>query len=54
MSSAAAGTVVSLDDYRSTRGDRRATPAAAPAPTSVPAPVRLAPVWVYWVPVWVW
>ena len=52
MSNAAArGTVVSLEDYRRARGDRRAT--TAPMRTSVPAPV-MAPVWVYWVPVWVW
>ena len=53
MSNAAArGTVVSLDDYRRHRDDRRAT--TTPARASIPAPLPVAPVWVYWVPVWVW
>jgi hypothetical protein len=53
MSNAAAsGTVVSLDEYRRTRGDRRAP--HEPMRSSTPAPMNVAPVWVYWVPVWVW
>jgi hypothetical protein len=46
--------VVSLDEYRRARGDRSMSAAAAP----MRAPARLAPVaapvWVYWVPVWIW
>ena len=54
MSNAAVATnIVSLDEYRRTRGERQAMPASRPvnqaAPTT-PAPA----VWVYWVPVWVW
>ena len=50
MSNAAtAPNIVSLDDYRRSRGDRR----AAPRPTSPVMPAAPA-VWVYWVPVWVW
>ena len=50
--SAAASNVVSLDEYRRTRGDRRES-AARSRPMTVPTPVAPA-VWVYWVPVWVW
>jgi hypothetical protein len=53
MSSAAArSNVVSLDDYRRSRGDRRS--AITSMRTSAPVPLPVAPVWVYWVPVWVW
>jgi hypothetical protein len=53
MSNAAArGTVVDLDEYRRSRGDRRPTIAATRSSMVTPPPV--APVWVYWVPVWVW
>ena len=47
MSNAAAATnIVSLDDYRRSRGDKR---------PMLPRPQLVAPtVWVYWVPVWVW
>jgi hypothetical protein len=52
MSNAAtAANIVSLDDYRRSRGDKRTTPprfASVPLTRSTPA------VWVYWVPVWVW
>ena len=53
MSNAAVATnIVSLDEYRRSRGERRemqprnqtVTPYAPTAPA----------VWVYWVPVWVW
>jgi hypothetical protein len=43
---AAASNIVSLDDYRRSRGEKRAM---APRLQTVPVPV-----WVYWVPVWVW
>jgi len=50
MSNAALATnIVSLDDYRRTRGERRPM-RAQPSPATQPAPA----VWVYWVPVWVW
>ncbi len=49
MSHAAAATdIVSLDEYRRSRGDRRTQ-----APRSQTSPVPPV-VWVYWVPVWVW
>ena len=53
MSRAARQTeVVNLDEYRRSRGAREvATPRRTPA-YSVP-PVAT-PVWVYWVPVWIW
>ena len=48
MSNAAtASNIVSLDDYRRTRGDKR-MPRLRSMPMTPPA------VWVYWVPVWVW
>ena len=51
MSNAAtAGSIVSLDDYRRSRGERRM---ATRHPTG-PVPHPAAAVWVYWVPVWVW
>lgn len=52
MSNASATTnIVSLDEYRRTRGERRMQP--RPQTTAPLAPVAPA-VWVYWVPVWVW
>jgi hypothetical protein len=53
MSNAAlAQNIVSLDEYRRTRGGSRQTMAPRPSQT---APAYTAPaVWVYWVPVWVW
>ena len=53
MSNAALATnIVSLDDYRRSRGERKSmqprNPTVAPAFPAAPA------VWVYWVPVWVW
>jgi len=51
MSNAALATnIVSLDDYRRSRGERRQMPMRQPMPMAQPAPA----VWVYWVPVWVW
>ena len=52
MSNAAVATnIVSLDDYRRSRGDKRAmAPRLQSVPMTQPAPA----VWVYWVPVWVW
>jgi hypothetical protein len=51
MSNAALATnIVSLDDYRRSRGERRQMPMRQPTPMAQPAPA----VWVYWVPVWVW
>ena len=52
MSNAAtASNIVSLDEYRRTRGDKRTMP---PRLQSVPMPQPTPAVWVYWVPVWVW
>jgi len=53
MSKAAvAQNIVSLDDYRRTRGGRATMQPrmhqTAPVSPATPA------VWVYWVPVWVW
>lgn len=49
---AAASNIVSLDEYRRSRGERRImqprNQTAAPSTPVAPA------VWVYWVPVWVW
>jgi hypothetical protein len=43
--------IVSLDDYRRSRGERRGAHAhRQTAPAIQPAPA----LWVYWVPVWVW
>jgi len=51
MSNAAATNIVSLDDYRRARGERKAMqPRSQTSPVSPTAPA----VWVYWVPVWVW
>ena len=53
MSNAALATnIVSLDDYRRSRGDRK--PMQQRALTAVPAFPAAPAVWVYWVPVWVW
>ena len=61
MSAAAARTesadVISLDDYRRMRAGRDSAQSAPramsqpmiPAATAVPGPM-----WVYWVPVWMW
>jgi hypothetical protein len=60
MSNAALASIVSLDEYRRSRGGCSATekrPTQSPGPGSMQtAPVtQTAPaVWVYWVPVWVW
>jgi hypothetical protein len=53
MSNAAlASNIVSLDEYRRTRGERQAMPPRNQTVTrSTPATPA---VWVYWVPVWVW
>jgi hypothetical protein len=51
MSNAAAADIVSLDDYRRSRGERRMPESRHQANRvtyTQPA------VWVYWVPVWVW
>ena len=53
MSNAAlASNIVSLDEYRRTRGERRAMQARGQAVT--PQTPATPAVWVYWVPVWVW
>jgi hypothetical protein len=54
MSNAALATnIVSLDEYRRTRGERQSM--ATPRPVNQAAPTYPAnAVWVYWVPVWVW
>jgi hypothetical protein len=46
----ASNQIVSLDEYRRARG------MAGPQRSmrSLPSPAPIAPVWVYWVPVWVW
>ena len=50
MSNAAVATnIVSLDEYRRSRGERKAM-----QPRSQPASPFTPTVWVYWVPVWVW
>jgi hypothetical protein len=53
MSRAAlAGDIVSLDEYRRSRGERQAMqPRNQTVTRSTPASPA---VWVYWVPVWVW
>ena len=52
MSNAAsASNIVSLEDYRSRRGEKRTMP---PRLQSVPLTQPTPAVWVYWVPVWVW
>ena len=53
MSNAAlASNIVSLDEYRRSRGERKSMPPRnlTVVPTYPAAPA----VWVYWVPVWVW
>ena len=53
MSNAALATnIVSLDEYRRSRGERKSMPARNL--TAVPAYPTAPAVWVYWVPVWVW
>ena len=44
--------VVSLDEYRRARGG--GSVAAAPRMRTAAMTPPMAPVWVYWVPVWVW
>ena len=53
MSNAAlASDIVSLDDYRRSRGDKKTMqPRFQPPAPGTPATPA---VWVYWVPVWVW
>ena len=54
MSNAAvAQNIVSLDDYRRARG-ATGPQRPMPASTSIRQAAPAAPVWVYWVPVWVW
>lgn len=53
MSNAAlASNIVSLDEYRRSRGERK--PMQARSQTPVPSFPTAPAVWVYWVPVWVW
>ena len=53
MSNAAlAGNIVSLDEYRRSRGERR--PMQQRQQTAAPFTPVAPAVWVYWVPVWVW
>ena len=47
----AAGSIVSLDEYRRTRGAKETM---APRPNQAPVAPAAPAVWVYWVPVWVW
>ena len=52
MSNAAlASNIVSLDDYRRNRGEKKTM---SPQLQSVPVTPAAPAVWVYWVPVWVW
>ncbi len=52
MSNAAlASNIVSLDDYRRNRGEKKTV---SPQLQSVPVTPAAPAVWVYWVPVWVW
>jgi hypothetical protein len=50
---AAASNIVSLDDYRRSRGGDKKT-MSPPMQTTTPATPAAPAVWVYWVPVWVW
>ncbi len=50
---ATARNIVSLDEYRRARGVA-APQRSMPAATSIRQTAPVAPVWVYWVPVWVW
>ena len=53
MSNAAAvSNIVSLDDYRRSRGDKKTM--SPPMQTTTPVTPAAPAVWVYWVPVWVW
>jgi len=53
MSNAALATnIVSLDEYRRHRGDKK--PMQVRAQTVTPLAPAAPAVWVYWVPVWVW
>jgi hypothetical protein len=44
--------VVSLDEYRRARGGHSVAPAPRMRPALATPP--MSPVWVYWVPVWIW
>jgi len=50
---AAASNIVSLDEYRRSRGGDKKT-MSPPMQTTTPATPAAPAVWVYWVPVWVW
>ena len=53
MSNAALATnIVSLDEYRRSRGERKSM--SPRSQTMIPATPVAPAVWVYWVPVWVW
>jgi hypothetical protein len=54
MRSAAATNIVSLDEYRSRREERRTIHAPDDERQTRPAPTPTTAMWVYWVPVWVW
>lgn len=51
----ASDNIVSLDDYRRNRGDKKTmSPRLQSVPVTPAATVASPAVWVYWVPVWVW
>jgi hypothetical protein len=55
MSNAAlASNIVSLDEYRRSRGGRQTMSPRPAANQAAPAYPTAPAVWVYWVPVWVW
>jgi hypothetical protein len=47
----ASDNIVSLDDYRRSRGDKKTMP---PRLQTVPVTPAAPAMWVYWVPDWVW
>jgi hypothetical protein len=53
---ALASDIVSLDEYRRQRGERKTMSPRTPthAITTVPLAPMAPALWVYWVPVWVW
>lgn len=54
---AAHADVISLDDYRRSRASRTGgslIESRIQAPLARPVPTVPGPVWVYWVPVWIW
>ena len=53
-SAASTSGIVSLDDYRRARGMAGPQRAATSSTTSIRQTAPVTPVWVYWVPVWVW